>query len=533
MARLRWTILPLCVALWCAACGPKSGSVPAVCAACESDGDAGPANLDTVASIDTPELADLVDEPGTDAGQQETAGVDVSVAVTACDDGDPCTTDTGKLATGCVHDFACDDADPCTSDYCSVTGTCSHAAASLPCSGTCTTKEVCASDLCHGKATPGNWVRVFDKDDFAPIAGVFAEPDGGATVFRRKTIVRLDGQGNLVKAVACPLKGGCSDADDVLRQPDGTYVLHDYYTLQGFNSSYQLKWTTELFGPYPKQFQLQLPMSSAVSADGRMWVASYERHFPYPCGSWSSVTHPKLQRVSAAGELLWTKFYDEPGTTFGSVVDVENEGAALSIVSNWDTCASIPDSAKLVRVDGTGIVLWSKIYVKEGYLDLTAAPGGFFAFRGFFNPNDISSIDRLDASGSVLWSFPLEIGHYFYFAARSTGFSLARAEILTYDMDGNLRGAFGYKLPNLSPSTIIALDDSILLAGDDLTNLTNFVRRSTAGIKSTVTGCSPADDCDDDNPCTVDVFDKACSHVPLADGTPCSITKVCSTGACK
>jgi hypothetical protein len=550
MARLRWTILPLCVALWGAACGPKTGSVPAVCAACESDGDAGLSSPDTVDVIDTPELAELAEEPGTDAGQDdgtdagpdETAGVDVPTADTACDDGDPCTTDTGKLATGCVHEFACDDGDKCTSDYCSVTGTCSHAAASLPCSGTCTTKEVCASDLCHGKATPGNWMV---EVGYAP-PSLFGEADGGASLFFHEKIVRLGPTGALVKVVACPANVDCGQGMGHGRQPNGNYLLFSEVadTIVALDANYVVAWKIWL-GNVPSAVDGRVA-SLAVGSTGTVWAGASDSDTEYCPSGVMLLQYPRMQKLAVDGSLLWTKFYQMPGQAFSSILATPDGGAAGTLSLTGQTSCS-DQEAIVLRLDGDGNVLWTKSYGKHFPSGFLRRADGYYLYLE--SAQSTGSILRLDEAGSVLWTLAIEPKVLYGHPILSTpdgGFAIARGLIsmqppnfgrfLLYDADANLVSSggriddglyFEYADDSADPQLLVAYRHG------KNGNASDVLMRLTPSVLKTGLLCGGDSSCDDGNPCTVDLALPSCVHKAVFDGIPCTLLKHCQSGVCK
>ncbi|MBM4371427.1 MAG: hypothetical protein FJ098_07215, partial [Deltaproteobacteria bacterium] len=73
-----------------------------------------------------------------------------TINAAACDDGNPCTTDSCNPASGCVHETntaACDDGDPCTTgDHCAG-GVC---AGSCDDGNPCTTGDACVAGVCTG-----------------------------------------------------------------------------------------------------------------------------------------------------------------------------------------------------------------------------------------------------------------------------------------------------------------------------------------------------------------------------------------------
>jgi hypothetical protein len=83
---------------------------------------------------------------------------------TTCNDGDPCTTDSCNLTTGCAHapvpncctmlgDSRCNDNNPCTNDQCNVGARrCEHVPNTATCndSNACTQGDVCAGGTCDG-----------------------------------------------------------------------------------------------------------------------------------------------------------------------------------------------------------------------------------------------------------------------------------------------------------------------------------------------------------------------------------------------
>ncbi|MCB9738961.1 MAG: hypothetical protein H6747_06815 [Deltaproteobacteria bacterium] len=84
--------------------------------------------------------------------------VHLSVGVTDCDDGDPCTLGdacAGGVCVGVAGKVDCDDGNPCTVDGCTAKVGCSHNAAPLegqPCSDgeVCTVQDSCAGGACVG-----------------------------------------------------------------------------------------------------------------------------------------------------------------------------------------------------------------------------------------------------------------------------------------------------------------------------------------------------------------------------------------------
>jgi len=73
-----------------------------------------------------------------------------------CDDGNPCTTDSCDPAIGCVFTYACDDGNPCTADTCDPGTGCQHAAVAdgtaCPDGNVCNGDETCLAGVCTAGA---------------------------------------------------------------------------------------------------------------------------------------------------------------------------------------------------------------------------------------------------------------------------------------------------------------------------------------------------------------------------------------------
>lgn len=74
-------------------------------------------------------------------------------AATACDDNDPCTSDSCDVLDGCRHAvFSCEDGNPCTDDRCDAAVSCVHTNNSAGCDDhdVCTQRDTCVAGACIG-----------------------------------------------------------------------------------------------------------------------------------------------------------------------------------------------------------------------------------------------------------------------------------------------------------------------------------------------------------------------------------------------
>jgi len=121
------------------------------------------------------------------------AGCKHSAGAGKCDDGLPCTTGDVCKAGACAgQDKTCDDNGPCTTDACDpATGTCGHVAIT----GACDDGNACTPSTCFGKACKAT--PQWPVSTLAGSAGGFADGPGKSARFRHPMGVGVDAKGHV------------------------------------------------------------------------------------------------------------------------------------------------------------------------------------------------------------------------------------------------------------------------------------------------------------------------------------------------
>ncbi len=468
----------------------------------------------------------------------------------ACTDDFACTADEACLAGACLggsgSNAKCDDADPCTVDICGLTSGCKHSAqpdgtACGVAGGLCggTAQGQCIAGTCSQSAGAPFEQTYGDSpsDGFravVPVNGGFGLAGG---VGNKNIIVRTGATGNTVwqtELTTTPM-----DATAVAA--DGFAIIGDYYQPNTTNDDWKLERVDAagklLWGQTYGGADTDSPRAIAALPDGFALVGWTSSKGEGVAAAW-------LVRTDVKGALLWDKTFNAgDNDTFNSLLALSDGFACLG-----DDRADQQFQTYLVRTDASGTKLWENRYGVTGHYgnSLAALPGGDFVLLGAVDgATGGVSLRRVDSAGTSLWEKTFLTGYNVAakvvaladgFAISNVGSTLTRTDSL-----GNV--LWQVTLGGM-PWSVRALRDGFALAGDVASNTpgqtSGWLARTDAwGHASCVTrglcATTVAATCDDSNPCTVDLCDppSGCHSSSLAHGTVCGAGTTCKAGVCQ
>lgn len=409
-----------------------------------------------------------------------------------CDDGNPCTVDTCEggscvftpIPGCCINAGQCDDGNPCTDDSC-VDNECVFAPNSATCDDgdACTEDDTCSEGACAGTAIEDCCNDSSDCDDGNPctiddcsLPNIAALSFDGVNDY--VTMGVASGLGTTAFTVECWFKwtGGSATAST------GSGGLDNVIPLVAKGRSEQ-------------DSPANLNCNYFLGIGNNRLVADYEDSaagLNHPVAGSTTITqnvwhHAALTFDPAGGAVTWTLYLDGVAETLCSTSSCTSCNTNCSI-----NPSAIPESQSIQHFSiATG-------------LNSTGVPAGFFG----------GLIDEVR-----VWNY-----------ARSAS-EIQGAMNVEIETAPGLLGRWGL---NEGTGTVVA-DSTTLAENGTLTSGPTWVVNDLPAfggggcVHTPIPNCClGAGDCDDGNPCTVDVCDNGvCVNTPVADGTACSNGEFC------
>ena len=231
-------------------------------------------------------------------------------------------------------------------------------------------------------------------------------------------VVKLDNMGN--EQWARTIGGPDSDvANAIVQANDGGYVIagstssfgageNDVYVIK-LSAAGNLLWTKTIGGPLEDYGE-----SVAKTYDGGYAIAGYTQS--YGAGGYDMY----IMKLDSAGNLLWTRTVGTPANDYGySIVQTSDKGLAIAggTLNFYSTTLSY-----IVKLDSAGNLLWTQVPPPLGnnvyhiaYSITQSADGGLvFTGDGIFSimANPQVMVDKLSSSGGVLWVDKIDQGGF-------------------------------------------------------------------------------------------------------------------------
>ncbi|MCB9737830.1 MAG: RHS repeat protein [Deltaproteobacteria bacterium] len=241
-----------------------------------------------------------------------------------------------------------------------------------------------------------------------------------------------------------------------------------------------------------------------------------------------------LFRGDDSGAMLWNRSYGGSGADYGyGVAAIPGGGYAVAARSN---SPSLPGNAApagdvdgwIVRVDPAGDLLWSRTFGGTEYdlfSAITARPDGTIFVAGW------TSSTKLPGGAGAAGSYDTLLASYD--ANGALRWSKVRGGTESDSLNAISATAGGVVAVGSTASTDLPGKPPIAGASDFWVQQVDAFGNASCSESG---GCASkaAADCDDANPCTLDLCDKnGCSHPAITDGTPCGDAATCSSGTCK
>lgn len=126
-----------------------------------------------------------------------------------------------------------------------------------------------------------------------------------------------------------------------------------------------------------------------------------------------NTAHLTAIRLSASGQILWTKYYSPPAIDAGSGSILALPDGSFLVTGNMRISSQYRYDSFVCRIDGQGNLIWSNLYRMpypddEGYGRAIISTDGNIILVGTMTgpglPNAIGLITKIDTSGNVIWS---------------------------------------------------------------------------------------------------------------------------------
>ena len=237
-------------------------------------------------------------------------------------------------------------------------------------------------DVLIADATSASWSAI------APTAGgeiVAGSVRRGTAALERPTLVMLDTDGNVLEIAEIDMGPGIGDASFVAlgEAPNGDLLAVGDVAFTGDDSSVDdtgaLVVRLDASGTLLATTVLDNVnhvTGVAVQPDGSYAISASTHEYP------GARTEPLVASFRADDTLEWTALYadriDAPSSTATGIAAVDGDDYVVS-----GTAGISDEDAWMIRVDDTGMPVWSKSYVgaeSDEFLGVVAMPSGIAAF---------------------------------------------------------------------------------------------------------------------------------------------------------
>ena len=455
--------------------------------------------------------------PCTDDSCDPVEGCQRSFNSNPCNDGNACTTDDICVQGVCTGDAGhCADDDPCTIDGCSVSGSCYHLAdigAACDDGDPCTQYDICTADGCNGvtqSCDDGNPCTEDTCDgqggcSHQPLSGVACDDGSPCTVndMCSDGVCLGDGEdctqldGPCVVGACNENTGGCVE----LKRPMGT-VCDDGDP--GTDGTVCLSGACVAAGDCPGHPDM------AALPDGSGCIDLYEA-------------------TLNASEQCTGRIYGQTGDTYpaGFPDDVgEQTGYEITPLYACTAPGEIP-SRYLTQIQATEACIYAGKHLCE-QTDWTLACAGeesrAYPYGTAYVPAACNGLDYSPSSDAVI--------------AGGEAAACVTPEGV-YDLSGN--AAEWLATAGEGSVRLVAWSDydsdAAGMTCDATWELNRYLSAANVGLRC----CAAYDEqnCDDQNPCTLDSYEGgACVHTPQTgtpceDGNPCTRGDTCQSGVCE
>jgi len=266
-------------------------------------------------------------------------------------------------------------------------------------------------------AQVASWSRTYGGTSRDEAHAIAPTPDGGYIVaggtlsfgagYRDVWVLKLDGSGNVVWQKTYGGTGG-DWAYAIIPTSDGGYVVAGY--TESFGAGYSDVWVLKLDGSGNVQWQKTYggtddDWANAVvpTSDGGYIVAGATCSFGTAgaCDFW-------VLRLDGSGNVMWQKTYGGAGYDYAFAIAPTPDGGYIVAGATWSFGADNGD-VWVLKLDGQGNVVWQKTYGgtnSEVGVIVPTSDGGYVV-AGDTNSFGAGSFDawvlRLDGSGNVVW----------------------------------------------------------------------------------------------------------------------------------
>ncbi|MBD3234181.1 MAG: T9SS type A sorting domain-containing protein [candidate division Zixibacteria bacterium] len=261
------------------------------------------------------------------------------------------------------------------------------------------------------------WNSAFYYTEVERANGVKATPDGGY-IFAGVThefefphnsdlfIVKTNSSGNQVWTTTWGVMYAEDWADDVVVNPDTTYIIAGHTTSLGaggedvllmkLSKTGDILWT-KAYGGAENDYALSIERTS----DGGYVMVGTTETFG------GGLYDVYVVRTDSEGDTLWTKNYGGPYQDLGYDIKQTDDGGY--IIAGWkDVDGQYTWNYYLIRTDSEGNILWEENYGTEEFSDF-ARSVDITADGGYIIGGDTGVFDRepylvrTDADGNLLW----------------------------------------------------------------------------------------------------------------------------------
>jgi hypothetical protein len=407
-----------------------------------------------------------------------------------CNDTNACTTDTCEKGVGCQNTLfdltQCDDKNACTADSCQPLTGCVHVATNE--GQTCTSSDACAvlnkctAGVCGGspklfstsfgapEAQGANAVVALANGSFA-VAGNTATDQNNATTYDGVVYLRdAAGQAIWTKTFGA---AGVDDRINALIEVGGKLVFAGYTTDSLGQQDGWIGFVDEATG------NASIVKIGGTGGDAFSSIEGTSDGGFLLSGSTSSPEYDAspggwLVRTDGAGKVIWSKVYHEVGDVGFTHATSDATGVYATGTIGWNFNVDV----WVVHTDLAGKLLWNKridtdgwesgkrVMVRDGSVEVAASTNGKGTNYDFW----LVSLDKND--GSLLWDKYYGGGYFNTAIPVSDGYVLGgwgyiNYELIRTDLKGDVVWRYdGNPLgSNSMANALAATSDGVLVAG--------------------------------------------------------------------